>query len=266
MLRKLGLSLLAWMLLFATSACSPVKTAAPTPSPEAPIELNVSAALGLKDALLEIKAAYETRHPEVKINYNLAAAGVLQSQIEQGAPTDIFISAANKQMDALVKKNLIQAATRKNLVSNDLVLIVPKNSPLGLSDFSGLTNQGVIHFGLGDPATVPAGQYGQEVLQHLGIWDSVKAKAVLAKDVRTILYYVETGNAEAGIVFSAIAATSDKVKIAATAPNSSHESIVFPGAVLSNSKQPVAAQEFFAFLSGPTGMEIFQKHGFHPAR
>ena len=266
MLRKVGLSLLTGMLLFVTSACGPIKTAAPTSSSTAPIELNVSAALGLKDALLEIKAAYENSHPSVKINYNLAAAGVLQSQIEQGAPADIFISAANKQMDALAKKNLIQAATRKNLVSNDLVLIVPKNSSLGLSDFSGLTNPGVIHFGLGDPATVPAGQYGQEVLQHLGIWDSVQAKAVLAKDVRTILYYVETGNAEAGIVFSTIAATSDKVKIVATAPSGSHESIVFPGAVLSNAKQSVAAQEFFAFLSGPDGMEIFQKHGFQPIR
>ena len=104
-------------------------------------------------------------------------------------------------------------------ISNELVLIVPQNSTLDLKDFKGLVNPGVIHFGLGDPATVPAGQYGVEVLQHIGIWPTVKSKAVLAKDVRTILYYVETGNAEAGLVFSAIAASSDKVKIVAAAPS-----------------------------------------------
>ncbi len=260
--KKSSLSLLIGLFLFFSCGCT--SSVQPAKKSEAPLEINVSAALGLKEALLEIQTAYAVKHPNIKINYNLAAAGVLQSQIEQGAEADIFISAANKQMDVLEKKNLILSTSRKNLVSNELVLIVPQNSPLDLKDFKDLTNPGVIHFGLGDPATVPAGQYGVEVLQHIGIWPIVKSKAVLAKDVRTILYYVETGNAEAGLVFSAIAATSDKVKIVATAPHASHEKIVFPAALLRNSKNLAAAQDFFSFLSGPAGMAIFQKYGFKP--
>lgn len=254
----------AIFLLLLTSACGdnkPTATSTQTTANTA-IELNVSAALGLKEALLDIQKEYEQSHPNVKIVYNLASAGVLESQIEQGAPADIFISAANKQVDDLAKKELIDAATRKNIVSNKLVLIVPKDSSLGLTSFKDLANNNIIHFGLGEPKTVPAGQYGEEVLKHLGVWDEVKGKAILAKDVRTILSYVETGNADAGIVFSTIAATSDKVMVVATAPAGSHTPIVFPGVVLKNSKHPEAAQEFLNYLASPSGMKVFQKYGF----
>lgn len=265
--KKYPLCLVITVILLLTSACLNNKQAnlPSQPSASIPIELNISAALGLKEALLDIQKEYEQSHPNVKIVYNLAAAGVLQSQIEQGAPADIFISAANKQVNDLAKKNLIDAATRKNLVSNKLVLIVPKNSSLGLSSFKDLANSSVTHYGIGEPETVPAGQYGREVLQQLGIWDKVKDKAVLAKDVRTILSYVETGNADAGMVFSTVAATSDKVKIAATAPEGSHEPIVFPGVVLANSKQHEAAQEFLKYLGSLSGMQVFQKYGFQKA-
>jgi len=253
----------ATTMLLLTSACMEHKPIISTEhSSNSTIELNVSAALGLKEALLDIQKDYEASHPNVKIVYNLAAAGVLQSQIEQGAPADIFISAANTQVDALEKKNLIDASTRRNLVSNSLVLIVAKDSTLDLNGFNDLVKSEVIHYGLGEPQTVPAGQYGVEVLKYLNIWDKVQSKAVLAKDVRTILTYVETGDVEAGIVFSTVAATSDKVKIVATAPNGSHESIVFPGVVLTNSPHHEAAQDFLNYLASPTGMKMFQKYGF----
>jgi molybdate transport system substrate-binding protein len=263
MIKKTFLCMATVVLLLLTSACgnTPAQTASNTP-----IELNVSAALGLKDALLDIQKEYEQNHPTVKIIYNLAATGVLESQIEQGAPADIFISAANKQVDDLAKKNLIDAATRKNLVSNKLVLIVPKDSSLGLSSFKDLAKNSVIHYGLGEPKTVPAGQYGEEVLKHLGIWEKVKNKAVLAKDVRTILSYVETGNADAGIVFSTVAATSDNVTIVATAPPNSHTPIIFPSVILKNSRQPEAAQEFLNYLTSTAGMKVFQQYGFQIAQ
>ena len=178
---------------------------------------------------------------------------------------DIFISAANKQVDMLAKKNLINVSSRKNLVSNKLVLIVPKDSTLGLTNFNDLTKSSVIHYGLGELETVPAGQYGMEVMKHLGIWEEVKGKAVLAKDVRTILSYVETGNVDAGIVFSTVAATSDKIKIIATAPKNFHEPIVFPGVVLTNSKNPKIAQDFLDYLTSPTAIKIFKKYGFQIA-
>ncbi len=215
----------------------------PAPPPQK-AELNVSAAMGLKEALVDIQKDYEAKHPNVKIVYNLAASGVLQTQIEQGAPADVFISAASKQLDDLQVKKLINSASRRDLVSNELVLIVPKDSTLGLTSFKDLTMAGVKKFGLGAPETVPAGQYGIQVLKAMGIWEDVKDKAVLAKDVRTIVAYAETGNVEAGIVFSTVAATSDKVKVVASAPPGTHEPIVFPGAIMAASKQSQSGRRF----------------------
>lgn len=256
-----------WLIALTTVAalaggCAASKPAQPAAAP--PVEINVSAALGLKEVLLDIQKDYEAKNPNVKIVYNLAAAGPLQAQIEQGAPADIFISAAEKQLDELQKKKLVNAATRRNLVGNQLVLVVPKGSDLGLASFNDLASAKVKKFGLGAPETVPAGQYGMEVLQHLGIWDEVKDKAVLGKDVRTLIAYAETGNVEASIVFSTVAATSDKVKVVAAAPPGSHKPIIFPGAVLANAKQPKAAEDFFNYLAGPEGMKVFVKYGFNP--
>lgn len=236
----------------------------PRSEAEKPTEIVVSAALGLKEALLEIQQSYVAQKPQVKIVYNLAAAGALQSQIEQGAPADIFISAAEKQMDELARKNLLAAGTRRNLVGNQLVLIVPKESKIDLQGFQDLAKVEVRKFGLGAPETVPAGQYGMDVLSSLGIWDQVKDKAVLGKDVRTLLAYAETGNVEASIVFSTVAALSDKVKVVAVAPPGSHRPIIFPGAVLAGAKQPKVAADFLTYLSGPEGKKVFMKYGFQP--
>ena len=255
------------LLLLLATGCGPSQSAAPTPSAATPnIELNVSAALGLKEALTEIQKEYAIVRPNVKIVYNYAAAGALQAQIEQGAPADVFLSAATRQMDELQKKSLIKTETRKNLVGNQLVLVAAKNSTLNLKDFKDLTQPGVQHFGLGAPETVPAGEYGIDVLKSLGIWETVKNKAVLGKDVRTLLAYAETGNAEASIVFSTVAATSDKVKIVAAAPAGSHKPIIFPGTVLAASKQSKAAEEYLNYLAGPEGMKVFVKYGFTPLK
>ncbi|VBB09681.1 Hypothetical protein LUCI_4979 [Lucifera butyrica] len=229
-----------------------------------PVELNVSAALGLKEALFDIQKQYEAIHPDVKIVYNLGAAGNLQTQIEQGAPADIFISAAQQQLDNLQKKNLIKPDSRINLVGNQLVLVVPNDSRLGLTDFKDLAQDSVKKFGLGAPETVPAGQYGVEVLKAVGVWDKVKDKAVLGKDVRTLVAYAETGNVDASIVFSTVAATSSKVKVAAAAPPGTHQAIVFPGAVLAGTKHAQEAEQFLHYLAGPEAMKIFQKYGFIP--
>lgn len=227
-----------------------------------PVELNVSAAVSLKDALAEIQKKYEAANPGVKLVYNLGASGSLQKQIEQGAPADLFISAAPKQMDELDAKNLVNKATRKNLVENKLVVIVPNNSTLGLTRYEDLSKASVQKISIGEPSVVPAGQYAQEVLQKLGIWDDVSSKAVLAKDVRTVLTYVETGNVDAGIVYKTDAASSDKVKVVATAPEGTHKPILYPAAVLTGAKQPKAAEAFLAYIAGPEGKAIFEKYGF----
>lgn len=243
------------------AGCSSEKPATPATPPQK-VELNVSAAVSLKDALAEIQKNYETKNVNVKLVYNLGASGALQKQIEQGAPADIFISAAPKQMNDLEEKNLVNKATRKNLVENKLVVIVPTASTLNITKYEDLTKDDVQKVSIGETGSVPAGQYAQEVLKKLGIWDKIQSKAVLAKDVRTVLTYVETGNVEAGIVYKTDAVSSDKVKVAATAPEGSHQPILYPAAVLSGTKQEKAAADFLAYLSTPECKAIFEKYGF----
>ncbi|MDT8902165.1 molybdate ABC transporter substrate-binding protein [Anaeroselena agilis] len=226
------------------------------------VELNISAAASLKDALLEIQKNYQAKNPSVKLICNLASSGALQKQIEQGAPADVFISAAPRQMNDLEAKNLINKASRRNLVENKLVLVVPENSAGGLNKFEDLAGAKVQKFSMGETSSVPAGQYGQQVLKKLGLWEGVKDKAVFAKDVRAVLTYVATGNVDAGIVYKTDAVSGAKVKIAAIAPAGSHKPIVYPVAILSGAKQPKAAEEFLAYLTGPEGKAVFEKHGF----
>ncbi len=232
------------------------------PPQAATVDLTVSAAISLKDALDEAKQLYATDNPNVSIAINYGASGTLQLQIEQGAPVDIFLSAATKQMDALDTKGLLLEGTRKNLLLNEVVLIVPKDSSLNISSFQDLTRADVKQIALGEPTTVPAGQYAKDVLTSLGIYDAVNAKAILGKDVRQVLTYVETGNVDAGIVYSTDAQSSSKVKVVATAPAKSHAPVVYPVAVIKDSKNAAAARQFLDFLSGPRGRAVFQKYGF----
>lgn len=260
--RALGVMLVILAAALLAAGCGGGVKQTPTADAQ-PVELNISAAVSLKEALTEIQANYQKKSPNVKLIYNLGGSGALQKQIEQGAPADVFISAAPKQMNDLEAKNLVNKASRKNLVENKLVLVVPENSALGLNRFEDIaTNVRVQKFSMGETATVPAGQYGQQVLRKLGLWDKAKDKAVFAKDVRTVLTYVATGNVEAGIVYKTDAVSVAKVKIAATAPEGSHEPIVYPAAILSGAKQPKAAEEFLAYLGGPDAKAVFEKHGF----
>lgn len=228
-------------------------------------DLTVSAAVSLKDALDEAKQIYIKEHSNVSVAINYGASGTLQLQIEQGAPVDVFISAAPKQMDALDTKGLLLAGTRKELLQNEVVLIVPKDSKLGLASFKDLTRADVRKVALGEPATVPAGQYAKETLTSLGIYDAVKEKAVLAKDVRQVLTYVETGNVDAGIVYATDAISSAKVTVVTTAPPKSHSLVIYPAAVIKTSKSSTGAKAFLDFLAGPRGAAVFQKYGFNTA-
>lgn len=221
----------------------------------------VSAAASLKEALEEVKPLYKQTRPNVNITYNFGASGALQQQIENGAPADIFISAAKKQMDALQSKRLILTDTRSNLLTNKLVLIVPKNSS-GLTSFRQLTSSKVKKIAVGEPRSVPAGQYAEEVFKKLGIWQQIKPKLVLGNNVRQVLSFVESGNADAGIVYATDAKISKQIKQVATAPADSHSPIIYPVAVLKSSKNAAVAREYVQFLAGNRAGAIFQKYGF----
>lgn len=229
----------------------------------APDELIISAAASLKDALEDIKPIYNKEKSNIKITYNFGSSGSLQQQIEQGAPVDIFISAAKKQMDALQNKGLLLNDTRKNLLKNQMVLIVPKNNTT-IKTFQDLATDKSKKLAIGEPKSVPAGQYAQEVLISLGLLNKVKDKVIYAKDVRQVLSYVATGNVDAGFVYLTDAKTSNDVKIVATAPEKSHSPIIYPVAVLKDSKSANQAKAFVRFLSIDKARKIFQKYGFIP--
>lgn len=223
--------------------------------------VTVSAAISLKDALEDIKNQYTQKEPKVTITYNFGSSGSLQQQIEQGAPVDIFISAAAKQMDALESKQFLLAKTRRNLATNQLVLITPKSEKM-LTKFQDLTKPSVTKIALGEPRSVPAGQYGEEVLKYFKILNSVKSKMIYGKDVRQVLTYVETGNVNAGLVYRTDAQITNRVRVAAIAPQASHRPIVYPMAILKASKNPQAAKAFSQFLTSPTSQAILKKYGF----
>jgi molybdate transport system substrate-binding protein len=263
MIRKIPTSLLAVVLALSLFTAGSFPGSSQAQSGKA--DLTVSAAISLKDALDEAKQTYIAANPNVDIAANYGASGTLEIQIEQGAPVDVFLSAAPKQMDSLETKGLVLEGTRRDLLRNEVVLIVPKDSSAGISSFQDLTRASVKQVALGEPVTVPAGQYAKEVLTSLGIYDAVNSKAVLGKDVRQVLTYVETGNVDAGIVYATDAMSSAKVKIVATAPAKSHSPVIYPAAVIKASKNPAAARALLDFLASPRGLAIFQKYGFTPA-
>ena len=224
------------------------------------ITLTVSAAASLKDALAETEAVYERGHANIKFSNNFGSSGTLAAQIDQGAPVDIFISAAAKPMDDLAASGLIVTGTRRNLLRNTLVLIAPLDSKL--RDFQELTDKSIRLIALGDPAGVPAGQYGKQTLLSFHLWNQLSAKFVLGKDVRQVVTYVETGNADAGLVYATDAQASGKVRVVATAPESTHDPIVYPVAVIKGGRNEEASRRFAEFLRSPTAQAIFVKHGF----
>lgn len=251
-------------IVVAFAAFGLMKHSLPT-QPAKPTEINISPAISLKDALTEIQNSYNAKRPNVKLVFNFGASSSLQKQIEQGAPVDIFISASQKEIDELELKNLIINSSRKNLVKNQLVLVVPINSPVEVNSFQDLSKPEVSRIALGEPALVPAGRYGQQVLQKLDLWDQLRNKAVFAKDVRTVLTYVETGNVDAGIVYKTDALIGGRFKTVATAPEDTHQPIVYPFAIIAGTKNLSEAENFAAFLITPESKAIFKKYGFSTA-
>lgn len=232
----------------------------PEPS-QANTALLVSAAASLKDALENIKPLYQKKHPDVDLTFNFGASGALLQQIEQGAPADIFISAAKRQMDTLDHKGVLVPGTRTNFANNRLVLIVPNDSR-AVASFMSLKKPEIKRISIGEPRSVPAGQYAEQVLQKLNLWNDVKPKLVYANNVRQVLAAVESGNADAGMVYTTDAKVSGKVKVVVTADDAYHSPIVYPMAVLKSSKNTNAAKSFVQYLSSNEAKNVLRKYGF----
>lgn len=205
---------------------------------------------------------YQQKHPDVKIEGVYDASGKLQAQIENGLAADIFISAANKQMTALDKKGYMDTPTVKPLLENKLVLIVPVKNDGAIKGFADFAK--AKHPAIGDPASVPAGQYAKEALTSLGVWQEVEAKASLGTNVTQVLNWVGEASADAGLVYATDAALlKDKVAIIAEAPAGAlKKPVIYPIGIMKKAPQPAAAKGIAAFLSTDEALKIFEEYGF----
>ncbi|MEM6451756.1 MAG: molybdate ABC transporter substrate-binding protein [Cyanobacteria bacterium P01_D01_bin.105] len=224
--------------------------------------ITVSAAASLQDALEVIAPQVSQTHPDIVIEYNFGSSGALQQQIQQGAPVDVFFSAATEQMDKLAKKNILAPESRQDLLTNRLVLIAPKNSPLTITQITQLTATDIRRLAVGEFRSVPAGQYAQQALETLKLLEPLQSKFVFGSNVRSVLTAVESGNAEVGIVYATDAALSHRIKVLATTPEETHLPIVYPIAIIKDTPNPEAAQTFINFLTTEAAQEIFVDFGF----
>ena len=229
---------------------------------EKPTELMISAAASLTDALNEMKQVYENEHKTVRLLFNFGGSGKLATQIEQGAPTDLFLSADQISMDKLEKKSLVMADSRADFTGNKIVLVGEKNNNITFSSLNDIDPKNLTQIAIGEPESVPAGKYAKEALESLGKWDAVQTKLVYAKDVRQVLTYVESGNVDIGLVYSSDAMTSDNVKVLAEVDAALHTPIIYPAAIVADSGNQAEAQQFIDFLLSDVGQSILEKYGF----
>jgi molybdate transport system substrate-binding protein len=224
-------------------------------------ELTVSAAASLTNAFPDVGRAFEKQHSGAKVIFNLAASGALLQQLIQGAPVDVFASADQKTMDQAQEKGLIVPASRKNFVSNSLVLIVPQDSKLSIASAKDLLSPAVKRVAVGNPASVPAGRYTKGALTKANLWDKLKSKFIIGESVRQVLDYVGRGEVDAGFVYATDAAIAkDKVKVVANVAG--HQPIVYPIALIASSQKKALGQKFLEFLSAPESVAILSKYGF----
>jgi len=224
-------------------------------------EILVSAAASLTDVLKEISSAYQVKSKHT-VKFNFGPSNGLARQIEEGAPADIFFSADLPQKDNLDKKSLLDPGTRKSLLSNQLVIIVPADSKIVLSAPKDLLKADVKKIALAEPSSVPVGVYSSKYLTDEGLWDQVKPKIVPVQVVRATLASVESGNVEAGFVYKTDAAVSRKVKIVYEVPIDKGPKITYPVAIVKESKRKDAARDFMNYVQSPSSKEAFKKYGF----
>ena len=226
------------------------------------VTVRVFAAASMTEALGEIAELYIAENPGVTIEFNFDSSGTLQTQIENGAEADIFLSAATKQMTELAENGYVNEATQRDLLINKVVLIVPEDAETEMTSFEDVATDMLSLIALGN-ADVPCGQYAQEIFTSLGVWEVVEAKASFGENVKAILSQVESGSVDAGVVYATDAKTSTNgVRIVAESPQGSHSPVVYPAAVLSEAEDETAAIAFLEYLSSQAAVSVFERIGF----
>ena len=226
-------------------------------------ELYVLAAASMTDALQQIGKEYQKNHEQIELVYQFDSSGTLKTQIEEGAPADVFISAGTKQMKELKENDLIEADSDFPLLKNKVVLIVPKESYVVIDSFEDAAADKVSMIAIGN-ADVPVGAYTETIYKNLGLWEKVQGKANHAANVRQVLDWVAAGNVQCGIVYATDAQSEEKVEVVCEAPKDSCESVIYPAGMVSASEQKEAAAEFLEFLQTEEVFEILENYGFTP--
>lgn len=246
-----------------TDAKTDAKTEADTQAEShEPVKIMIAAAASLENAYVdELIPMFEGKYDYITVEGTYDSSGKLQTQIESGLEADVFMSAATKQMNALKDEDMIEADSIVNLLENKLVLIVPKGTDTDITGFEDITKADMI--AIGDPDSVPAGQYAREAFTSIGNWDEVSSKASLGTNVTEVLRWVEESSADAGIVYATDAASSDKVDVIAEAPKGSlKKPVIYPAGILSGTKNPEEAKLFMEFLQSDEALSVFEKYGF----
>jgi molybdate transport system substrate-binding protein len=228
-------------------------------------ELTVSAAISMKDAVEELGRRFMQVHPGVRVRYNFGGSGALQKQIEAGAPVDLFIAAARRQMDELDRRGLIVPSSRRVFARNVLVAIKPADSPLDLAKPADLLDARVQKIVIGNPRTVPVGQYTEESLRALGLWERLRPRLVLAENVRQALDYVARGEVDAGFVYATdLAVRRERVQEAFRPSEDTYRPVTYPVAVVKDAREPALARAFVELLTGAEGRAVLGRLGFQP--
>ena len=259
MKKKLCLILTLSLLAAILSGCGINKFSNDNTSKE--ITITVAAAASLKNCMDDkLIPMFNEKYPNINVQATYDSSGKLQTQIEEGADVDVFMSAATKQMNELNNKGLIEENSIVELLENKIVLIVPKGSTLGIESFDDILKCDKI--AIGDPASVPAGQYAKELLENIKIWDEVSLKASLGTNVTEVLNWVAEGSADCGIVYSTDAASNDKVEVVLEAPEGSVSKVIYPVGIIKASKSKEEAKNFTDFLQSEEAIKIFESYGF----
>jgi molybdate transport system substrate-binding protein len=217
------------------------------------------AAASTTQALNEICAIFQAKTGQAVLT-NYAATAALAQQVTSGADAHVFVSASSNWADRLQQADLV--TSRRDLLGNELVLIAPHGASVRVNQLSELAADNIKHIALGDPDSVPAGIYAKQALTRTGIWEQVRPKVVSATDVRQALAFVETGAADAGIVYATDARLSKRIEVVATIDPQLSDPIRYPVLLLKHGASNAIAQEFFEFLASPESAVVFRKYGF----
>ncbi len=224
----------------------------------------VYTAASLADAVEEIAVGY-TEETGLGVELHLGGSTALARQIVRGAPGDVFLSAGAAPMDEMEEEGLIEPATRRDILTNRLVLVGKPSvaEDAGIDSLEDLRGAHGVRLAIADPDLAPAGQYAREALMNMGLWESLEPSILPSPHIRASLSYVETGNADLGIIYVTDLRAAEEVQVLEEIPPDSHSPIIYPAAALTTGKAG-ASSSFVEYLAGKTASRVFRSHGFTP--